>query len=85
MSNIANKGEDGKPRTSPRNMLAGPNRTGVDKKAFLQTPESIYKNDPYKDQLSVELQYYNKMHSKSSMHETDFIPASGTKTMYSFH
>ena len=49
-------------------MLAGPNRTGVDKKGFLHTPESIYQKDPYKDQLSVELQYQNKMHTKSPMH-----------------
>lgn len=63
-------------------MLPGQNRTGVGKKAFLQTPESIYQKDPYKDQLSVELQYHNKMHTKSPMHETDFVPASGFKTMY---
>lgn len=63
-------------------MLPGQNRTGVGKKAFLQTPDSIYQKDPYKDQLSVELQYHNKMHTKSPMHEVDFVPASGTKTMY---
>ena len=65
-------------------MLPGQNRTGVGKKAFLQTPESIYQKDPYKDQLSVELQYHNKMHTKSPMHETDFVPASGFKTMYDY-
>jgi hypothetical protein len=62
-------------------MLAGQNRTGVGKKSYLHTPESIYQNDPYKDQLSVELQYHNRMHRKSPMHEADFVPASGKKTM----
>jgi hypothetical protein len=77
----AKKGEDGKPITQPGNMLASACRSGVGKKAYLQTPESIYINDPYHDAFQKEIQYYNRMHSKSAMHETDFIPASGTKTM----
>jgi hypothetical protein len=63
-------------------MLGGVSRSGVGKKAFIQVPESIYQKDPYKDQLSVELQYHNSMHRPSPMHEQDFIPASGSKTMY---
>jgi len=63
-------------------MLAGLNRSGLGKKAFISVPESIYQKDPYKDQLSVELQYQNSMHKKSPMHEQDFKPGSGYKTMY---
>jgi hypothetical protein len=62
-------------------MLPGQNRSGMGKKSFIQVPDSIYQKDPYKDQLSVELQYQNSMHRKSPMHEVDFIPASGFKTM----
>lgn len=49
MINLVNKGEDGKPKTQPRQMLPGPNRSGVLKKSFLQVPESIYQKDPYVD------------------------------------
>jgi hypothetical protein len=51
----ANKGEDGKPKTKPRNMLAGMNRTGMGKRAFINYPESIYQKDPYKDPFKIEL------------------------------
>lgn len=57
------------------------NRSGVGKKAFIQVPDSIYQKDPYKDQLSVELQYQNSMHRRSPMHEQEFKPASGSKTL----
>jgi hypothetical protein len=50
----ANKGEDGKPKTKPRNMLAGANRRGIGKKAFINYPDSIYQNDPYKDPFKIE-------------------------------
>lgn len=62
-------------------MLAGVNRSGVGKKSYIQVPDSIYQKDPYKDQLSIELQYQNQMHRKSPMHDQDFVPASGTKSM----
>jgi hypothetical protein len=62
-------------------MLPGQNRSGMGKKSYIQVPDSIYQKDPYKDQLSVELQYQNSMHRKSPMHEVDFKPASGFKTM----
>lgn len=51
----ANKGEDGKPKTKPRNMLSGLNRTGIGKRAFFEYPESIYQKDPYKDPFKIEL------------------------------
>jgi hypothetical protein len=62
-------------------MLAGPNRSGVDRKAFVQVPESIYQKDPYSDTFKKELEYERKMHSKSQMHEANFKPASGSKTL----
>lgn len=36
-------------------MLAGTNRTGRGKKAFIQYPDSIYQKDPYKDPFKIEL------------------------------
>lgn len=76
------KGEDGKPKTKPRNIYSGLNRTGVSKKDYMQVPESIYAKDEYVDTYKRELQYFNKTHSRSVMHETDFVPASGNKTLY---
>ena len=43
------RGEDGKPITKPRNLLAGTNRSGQGKKGYFNVPESIYKGDEYQD------------------------------------
>jgi hypothetical protein len=52
------KGEDGKPITAPRNLLAGPNRSGVDRKSFIEAPSSIHADDKYIDPEKVESRYY---------------------------
>ena len=68
MDNKANKGEDGKPKTKPRNMLGGSNRTGLGKKSYIHVPESIYQKDPYKDPFKIDLDYDKKIHGKSAIH-----------------
>jgi hypothetical protein len=63
-------------------MLAGQNRSGVGKKAFIAYPSSIYHKDPFKEAAKIDLEYRKKIYGKSSIHESDFRPASGVKTMY---
>lgn len=62
-------------------MLGGSNRTGLGKKSYIHVPESIYQKDPYKDPFKIDLHYDQKIHGKSAIHETNFRPASGTKTV----
>jgi len=45
-------------------------------------PSSIYQGDSFKDEFKRDIAYMNKIHSKGPMHEMDFKPASGTKSMY---
>lgn len=63
-------------------MLAGPNRSGVGRKAFIVYPSSIYQKDPFKESAKIDQEYQKKIYGKSKIHESDFRPASGTKTMY---
>lgn len=49
MIKAARKGEDGKPITKPRNMLAGSNRSGVSKKDFITPLSSVHAGDKYLD------------------------------------
>lgn len=41
------KGPDGKPITSPPQMLGGTCKTGMTKKSYFQVPDSIYQGDTY--------------------------------------
>lgn len=75
------RGEDGKPITKPRNMLAGSNRSGMGKKGYFNVPDSIYQGDKYQDAFKTQIQYDKKMHTRSSYHETEFKPASTYKTL----
>ena len=43
--NLDLRGEDGKPITKPRNLLAGTNRSGQGKKGYFAIPDSIYQGD----------------------------------------
>jgi hypothetical protein len=54
----------------------------VGKKAFIAYPSSIYHKDPFKEAAKIDLEYRKKIYGKSSIHESDFRPASGVKTMY---
>lgn len=49
------KGEDGKPVTKPRNLLAGTNRSGMGKKGYFGVLDSIYKGDKYVDPFKLEM------------------------------
>ena len=62
-------------------MLAGPLKSGVAKSAYFNLPSSVLQNDPYTNTYKREIQYYNKMHTKSVMHELDFKPSSGSQTL----
>lgn len=62
-------------------MLSGTCRSGVLKSSYFQVPETIYQKDPYQETYKLELEYDRKMHSKSTFHENEFKPASGTKTL----
>lgn len=64
-------------------MLAGSNRSGVDKKSYITPPESIHVGDRYLDPEKVDLQYNKMFHTRSTMHELEFKPASGRNSMYS--
>jgi hypothetical protein len=75
------RGEDGKPITKPRNLLAGTNKSGVGKKSYFNVPDSIYQGDKYQDPFKTQIQYEKKMHTRSSYHETEFKPASTYKTL----
>jgi hypothetical protein len=39
-------------------MLAGPNRSGIDKKSYITAPESIHAGDLYLDPEKVDAKYY---------------------------
>lgn len=51
------------------------------KKGYFGVPDSIYKGDKYVDPFKLEMEYQMKMHTRSSLHETEFKPASFTKTL----
>ena len=80
-SHSARKGEDGKPISMPRNMLAGPNRSGLTKKDFLTAPSSIHAGDKYLDPEKIDYHYNQKIHGKSKLHELNFKPNSYAKTL----
>ena len=63
-------------------MLAGPNRTAVTKKSFIEVPNSMHVGDKYLDPEKVDYLYEKKFHGKSSLHELSFKPASGLKEPY---
>lgn len=56
-SKTARKGSDGKAITLPRNMLAGPNRSGVTKKDFVDAPSTVNVDDKYLDPEKVDYLY----------------------------
>lgn len=64
----ARKGEDGKPITLPRNLLAGANKSGVSKRDFITATGSIYVGDQYMDPEKVEHLNYKKLHTKAQFH-----------------
>lgn len=64
-------------------MLAGSNRSGVDKKSYITAPESIHAGDRYLDPEKVDLKYNKMFHTRSTIHELEFKPSSGRKSMYS--
>jgi hypothetical protein len=57
-------------------MLAGPNRSGVDRKAFIDPPESVHAGDKYLDPEKVDALYNKKFHTRSAIHELEFKPGS---------
>jgi hypothetical protein len=62
-------------------MLAGPNRSGVDKKSYIVAPESVHVGDLYLDPEKVDYKYYTKFHTRSTIHEVEFKPSEGRKSM----
>jgi hypothetical protein len=64
----AKKGEDGKPLTKPRNMLAGSNRSGIDRKSYVSPMTSLHAGDHYLDPEKVDLKYYQTFHTRSTIH-----------------
>ena len=65
----------------PRNLLAGPNRSGVGSKAFVEAPSSIHGGDKYLDPEKVDYLYEQKFHGKSKIHEHSYKPNTFAKTL----
>lgn len=65
-------------------MLAGPNKSGVTRRDFIEPPSSIHADDKYLDPEKVDHLYNKKFHTRAGFHELEFKPSSGSKILYFF-
>lgn len=49
-------------------MLAGPNKSGVTRRDFIEPPSSIHADDKYLDPEKVDHLYNKKFHTKAGFH-----------------
>jgi len=49
-------------------MLAGSNRSGIDRKSYISPMTSLHAGDHYLDPEKVDLKYYQTFHTRSTIH-----------------
>ena len=68
MCKIDPRGEDGKPVTKQPNMLAGTCKSGMMKSSYFSVPDSIYSQDPYKEQYKRDCEDMKTFHTRATFH-----------------